>query len=63
MAMETKTYSSGVDFGRYTFAATTADYINKLFGTNISNSYEYDSGNDFIYTKSYSSRNESFGPD
>jgi hypothetical protein len=46
----TTTYTNKlIDFGHFTFDATTSEYLNKVFGIDIPNSYSYDSENKFKY--------------
>ena len=42
-SIETKAYSGDLNFGEFVFHATTAEYLNKFLGLNISNFWEYNS--------------------
>ncbi|MEG5172997.1 hypothetical protein QUB25_12565, partial [Microcoleus sp. B3-D7] len=52
-SITTGTYSDGIDFGRYTFQAETADYIEKFSGIKIENEYNYDSEDNLILKTGY----------
>ncbi|MEB3189502.1 MAG: hypothetical protein VKL42_04070 [Snowella sp.] len=53
----TRSHSTPFTLQNLGFQFTTADYLNKFLGTNISNSYEYNSGNQFKFIQRFPGMN------
>ncbi|MEQ9009498.1 MAG: hypothetical protein RLP12_16575, partial [Ekhidna sp.] len=57
----TTNYVESLDFGEFSLNATTAEYLKHFFGVDVSNSWEYNSGDQLKRVFDYEEKTESFG--